>query len=412
MLEFSDLPYQFFPPKPNRLVIRIGQWANHHLILPGPNHRISELEIDGADRVRGRIASGASLLFLPNHSTHSDPQIMTEVQRRLGISASFMAAYDVFLRGKVGAWMMQRCGSFSVDREGSDRRSMSTAIDVLKKRKSLTIFPEGNVYFTADRVTPFLEGAAFIGVKAQKALGESRPVFVIPVAIKATHLIDQRAAVLGRLSRAAQIVGSNLDRSAEPIAELRRIGQLALQKHLLSNGFETVSDDLPIYGQVLRAAGTIADSLEADLELEAKPGFELADRLRKIRSKIHQIRIDDDSNIEAQTATGWADRAILALRLLGYTRKYVAESPTLDRFAETVEKLLEDLESKAPKPYGKRRAIIRLCEPIDLREHSGRGAVSEVTARVESAVQNALDEINASNTAPGSRRFSDSAQTG
>ncbi len=27
--------------------------------------------------------SGARLLFLPNHSTHSDPQIMSEVHRRL-----------------------------------------------------------------------------------------------------------------------------------------------------------------------------------------------------------------------------------------------------------------------------------------------------------------------------------------
>ena len=46
---------------------------------------------------------------------------------------------------------MQRSGSFSVDREGSDRKAMSTAIEVVKETGALTILPEGNVYFTNDR---------------------------------------------------------------------------------------------------------------------------------------------------------------------------------------------------------------------------------------------------------------------
>jgi len=405
VLAFSDQPYKFFPPHPNRLLIRLAHWANHHFILPGPNHRISDLQLEGDARVRELADGGARLLFLPNHSTHSDPQIMSEVHRRLGVPSAFMAAYDVFLRSRRSAWCMQRTGSFSVDREGSDRKAMSTAIEVLQESGVLTIFPEGNVYFTNDLVTPFLDGASFIGIKAQKNLGESTPVYAVPVAMKITHTLDQRAAVLDRLAEAAEMAGTELDRNQPPLAELRRIGHLILRNHLSEHGFAVPAEDQPLEIAMEEAATAVIVSLESDLEITDSEKMTLIDRLRKIRSKIHQIRIKPECEVESATAAGWADRAILALRMLGYTGNYVSEHPSLDRFAETVEKLTEDLRSQAPKPYGKRRAIVRLCEPIDLRGNTGRSAVNELTENVEATVQAALDEINLSNASAGSRPF-------
>ncbi|MFT5856585.1 MAG: hypothetical protein ACI8XO_003839 [Verrucomicrobiales bacterium] len=404
MLEFTDKPYQFFPPNPSPTVIRIAHWLNHQIILPGPNHRISELQIDGDERLRELIASGAHILFLPNHSTHSDPHIMSEVHRQLGIPSAFMAAYDVFLRSKLNAWVIQRTGSFSVDREGSDRKAMSTAIEVLKSVRSLTVFPEGNVYFTNDRITAFLEGAAFIGVKAQKDLGDA-PVYAVPVAIKATHLVDQRAAVLDRIDKAAAMAGCACDRGGDPLLELRRIGQLALENHLLEHDFDIPNDSQPIHDTLEEAAATLINSLESEIGLKPKTGDSLIDRVRKIRSKIHQVRIGSRSEVSTEKATAWADRAILALRILGYTGNYCAENPSVDRFAETAEKLIEDLHSKLQKPYGKRRALVRLCEPIDLRDHRGRGVVESVTREVEAAVQDAIDAINATNSSAGSQPF-------
>ncbi len=88
--------------------------------------------LEGAtDEVREAKEKGERLMFVMNHPTHSDPQVVTEVHRRLGVGSSFMAAYDVFLRSRLTAWAMQRMGHFSIDREGSDRKAMSTAIQVL-----------------------------------------------------------------------------------------------------------------------------------------------------------------------------------------------------------------------------------------------------------------------------------------
>ncbi len=302
---------------------------------------------------------------------------------------------------------MQRMGSFSVDREGSDRKAMAAGISVLKEVGSLTVFPEGNVYFTNDRLTAFLEGAAFIGVKAQKDLGDQQAVYAVPVAIKFTHLIDQRDAVIERLDRAANMVGREFRQNADPLLELRRIGQHVLEKHLVENGFEVPQDSETINAALEQAATNIIEKLEEDIGQAPKADADLHDRLRKIRSRIHKIRIAPDSQIDTQTAADWADHAILAIRMLGYTGSYVAENPSLDRFADTAERPIEDLQSKSQKPYGKRRAIVRLCEPIDLREQRGRGAVEEVTDQVELAVQQALDDINANNRSAGTRMFTE-----
>lgn len=83
---------------------------------------------------------------------------------------------------------MQRLGNFSIDREGSDRKAMAAAIDTIKADDyALTIFPEGNVHLTNDRVTPFLDGTAFITLKAQQAIKDAR-VKIVPLSLKFTHL--------------------------------------------------------------------------------------------------------------------------------------------------------------------------------------------------------------------------------
>lgn len=172
MLEFSDAPYRFFEARPSAPLIRLGRALNRHVFLPGPNHRIRDLSIDGElDALADAKGNGDRLLFVINHPSHSDPQALSEVQRRLGVDACFMAAYDVFLRSKLTAWSMQKMGNFSIDREGSDRKAMAAAIKVLAEgKKALNIFPEGNVYLTNDRATPFLDGAAFIALKAQAGI--------------------------------------------------------------------------------------------------------------------------------------------------------------------------------------------------------------------------------------------------
>lgn len=422
MLEFCDEPYRFFEAKPSRLVMAISRTVNRVYSLGNSHHRIAQLELAGqAQRVREMVAAsasgrGARLLFVANHSTHSDPQAMTEVLRRLGARTHFMAAYDVFLRSPMTAWTMQRNGAFSVDREGSDSKAMKTAVKVLGEAPhgcGLTIFPEGNVYLTNDRVTPFLDGAAFIALKAQKQVGAERPIHVVPVAMNFTHLGDVREGIYERLQRLATEAASSFDRSADPVQEMLRIGQLLLARNLRKRGL-LPNPELSLSEQLASSADEILCGLEKKLELRAKSSDAPVDRVRKARARLHQLHTDPEQGAAFAEAhkESWADEAITAFRIINYGTPYVAERPTVDRFAESSERMMEDHFSAALPPLGERRVVAHVGEPIDLSgerleafSKSSRGAVTDLSLYMERAVQAGLDAVNASNSTPGGEMF-------
>ncbi len=153
----------------------------------------------------------------------------------------------------------------------------------------------------------------------------------------------------------------------------------------------------------------IISKLENKIELSDSASSCPTERIRRIRSAIHQVRIDDQKQFDHRVAATWADEAILALRILSYSGDYLGESPTLDRHGETLEKLREDLTEMFVPPLGDRVAVIQFAEPMNLadrpRTKSSRRVLADLTSELERAVQTGLDEINASNTAAGGETF-------
>ncbi|MFN5579554.1 MAG: lysophospholipid acyltransferase family protein [Akkermansiaceae bacterium] len=411
MIQFSDAPYQFFEAKPSPFLIRFGRVMNQRFFLPGPNHRIKEMVLDGAkEEIREAIAKGERLMFVINHPTHSDPQVVTELHRRLGVDSCFMAAYDVFLRHPVNAWVMQRMGNFSIDREGSDRKAMAAAIDVLKKgERALNIFPEGNVFLMNDRLAPFLDGAAFIAIKAQAAL-DGVPVKIVPISMKYTHLTTPREAVtrrmldLGARSEYVFPAGS----SSDPISAVMGMGRHMLARYLRAHGHADAlkMEDASLYAVIGGFADKLMDDLEGALELSAAKAAGLSDRILKIRSRLHQLRTDRSAAPDP-AFDGMAERAILALRIHGYLSPYLIERPTIDRYDETVERIAEDFHSKAMPRTGPRRVMIRVHPPVcvsDFISAAGgntREAISKITQEMQQTIQKGIDALNDSNDAPG-----------
>ena len=410
MLPFSDTPYAFFPPEPSPLFIRFAQQTNRLLTLSGKQHRIQDLSLHHAERLHPiQQDPRARVLFLVNHATHSDPQIMFEVLRRIGMRSCFMAAYDVFQRSRIHAWIMQKVGAFSVDRDGSDRQSMKCAMEVLKEgRYALTMFPEGNVFFMNDRACPFLDGASFIALKAQKDLGPDSKIWAVPVSNKLTHRTDQREAVRDKVAALAREIGTDLDRSADVRAELIRIGKQALAVQFDRLGILPAGSADLEFGELLdTSARSIVEELEQDMAFPPRTGDGTEDRIRRIRSQIHHLRTDPEQDARFPQAARWAEKAILAMRILSYTGHYIQDRPTLDRYAETVEKMAEDLSGVLQRPWAPRHVFSCINPPIDLTGYLGafrtdaRATVARLTETCEHAVQAGLDEMNAHNPFPG-----------
>jgi len=412
VLEFSDAPYRFFAPRPSPPLIRLGRVLNRWLILPGPNHRIREVRIEGElDALQEARRNRDRLLFVINHPSHSDPQALTEIQRRLGVDACFMAAYDVFLRNRFSAWAMCRLGNFSIDREGSDRKAMATAIQMLAGgERALNIFPEGNVYLTNDRVTAFLDGAAFIALKAQAAAdgaADGAAVKIIPVSLKFTHLTTPREAITERMLKLGADSGYQFPPGGheDPLGAVLGLGRhiLAdyLEKHDLADHIP--SDDPSLYTALETFASSLVARVEDGLEITSPEGTPLVARIAKVRTKIHQIRTDPDASSHSEI-NGLADRAILALRIHGYLTPYLTEKPTIDRYGETVERISEDFYSRNMPRTGPRRVMARIGTPIDVREYAemkSRDAIASLTREMETRVQHGIDGLNARNDAPG-----------
>ncbi|MCC6680345.1 MAG: 1-acyl-sn-glycerol-3-phosphate acyltransferase [Phycisphaeraceae bacterium] len=440
MLDFSDQPYQWFPPRRNALVAHIARCYNRWRQLPAAK-RIAEVRVTRAADLPRR----SRMMLVFNHSTHADASIALEATRQVGVFPIFMAAYDVFLRSRLDAWIMQRLGAFSVDREGADSRAMKQAAEtLLHSRHPLTIFPEGNVYLQNDHVTPFHDGAAFMALRAQKELLErDEPLFAVPAAIKATYLHDIRTDLVRRIEELAATVESTdhgSDKTPTPREALRRIGIVALRRNLKLRGIDPREREIDSLRELIDyAAGTVLSGLEKKLGLardqgteaprdqgpeqasEAKPSAprcldasvpsstSLIERLRQCRRKIHEVRTDPQRVADHAAAGTWNDEAMLAFRIISYyNTDYIAEKPTLDRIAETVEKLTEDVHRRETAPFADRRALVHFGEPIDLRAYLAgdlklRAAVRKLTADLENGVQVGLDLLSAANDAPGAK---------
>jgi hypothetical protein len=102
---------------------------------------------------------------------------------------------------------------------------------------------------------------------------------------------------------------------------------------------------------------------------------------------------------DAQAIRRDLDNIYLVVQSYSYPGDYVSQSPTLDRIAETLMKLDEDLLGAQPAPpLGPRRVKIQIGEPIDAgacltSSGKSRVAVPLLTSQLETGMQAALDQI-------------------
>jgi 1-acyl-sn-glycerol-3-phosphate acyltransferase len=418
MNEFADLPYRYYPPKPQRAWIRLLLQYNRFLYLPGKVLRINSVSLINEEQLSGCLTMGRShILFLCNHPTHGDPQIMLEMQRQVGVTSMFMAAYDLFeRRSKLDVWVMKVMGVFSVDREILDSKAIQQGVKTMVDGEyALSVFPEGEVYHQNDRVVPFQEGAIYMALTAQKKLTKLHPghsIYIVPVSIKVSHNHDQRPAISALLAELAAGVGTTLDREKEPVAELERIASALVLREAKKVGLDLspIGTD-GLEAQLKGAAGLIIAALEKSMDFTPENSSDLMTRVLHIRRRLHQIRIDPDKAAGFPEAGKWADQAMLALRILSYNPNYLRHRSSVDRFGECVEKLFEDFHSGVLSPYGNRKATVYFSTPINLLDKlnnfqgKSRELLKELTKESELAIQGGIDKLNDINSSPGGELF-------
>ena len=144
-------------------------------------------------------------------------------------------------------------------------------------------------------------------------------------------------------------------------------------------------------------ADTILRKHEEKYEV-AKVGNTIPERVKELRRRTIGMMDEagtDDPELDEEIRRNLAEY-MLVVQLFSYPGNYVAENPSVERIAETLDKMEEDLLGiESALPRGERSVQIRFGEPIVIPSERKRGIATELTHELEDAVQTMLDEMNA-----------------
>jgi len=368
----NDLPYTFRPAKQQAWLRPLGLALNRSVHLRR-KYRIGKIEEEGFQAVRQLSDAGNGILLAPNHSDHSDPHVIMELLHRHGMRPSFMAAREIFEVSPVASWALQSMGVFSVDRDGPDLSAIKTAITLLEAGTDpLVIFPEGEIYHHHRRLDPLNEGVASILLKAAARMPESRKAYLVPVGLRFFHDPAVETTFKDRLSRLEDRIGWT-PKPTMPVDErIVRLGSgiLALKEteYLGYAGSGEIQDRLGHLCETLLAR--VESRYPRDAKAVTPP-----ERVRALRYRIRRRLLDPEkapSGEEKEILLDDMDRVFTALQAHSYIGDYLLENPSLDRRAETVLKLEEDLFGFPTYPIY-RTARVVAGEPIPVSEMLSKG---------------------------------------
>jgi 1-acyl-sn-glycerol-3-phosphate acyltransferase len=386
-------PPRWWEPKLNPLWVRLCRPLRRNTLFR--KQRLVRIDVHGLDHLRRALDEGKGVMITPNHSAHYDSNVLYEVSDRLGRPFHFLTAWQVFAMSN---WferlMLTRHGCFSIDRESTDLRAFRQAIDILRaSRYPLVVFPEGDIYHLSDRVTPFREGAAAIALAAAKKA--PRPVVCIPCGIKFRYtqdptpellrLMDKLERRLFRRPRPEQPLAERIYRFAEAVLVLKELEYLGQ----------------PATGPVAPRTAALADAILRRLEDRygvSRRSPLVPERVKELRRlAIQQLEKAAGDEAKRQQLTDDLDDLFFVVQLFSYPGDYVAEQPSIERLAETLDKFEEDLlEAPTAGVRGKRQVLVRFGEPIEVRRGPDKkDGVAQLTRTLEKRVQALLDEMNA-----------------
>lgn len=400
-----DKPPQWWAPKINPWWIRLNRPLRRRLLRR--KQQIVRIDVEGLEPVRQALRDGAGIMIVANHSFHYDSFILWEAADRLGRPFHFLTAWQVFaMSSRFDRWSLQRHGCFSIDREDNDRQAFKQAVDILKDSPyPLVVFPEGDIYHTNDRITPFREGAAAIAMAAAKRT--ERRVAVVPCALKCWYMDDPTANLCRLMDRLEERLYWR-PRAHLPLPEriLRFAEGLLALKELEHLGKPQVGD---VNARSVALGETLLERME-HLYGVHRPLPGTPERVKILRQKIIKELSGPAAAANRQQFRHHLDDLFFVMQLYSYATNYVIERPTVERIAETLDKFEEDVfEVDVPAVRGSRRVLIRFGELIDLPKQRNPKDVGEYSDLFHRRVQGLLDDMNAQHTAVPQRHGHDGA---
>jgi 1-acyl-sn-glycerol-3-phosphate acyltransferase len=389
-----DKPYKFVPPHRGNLWpsfiqrFRLVDWYLRR------HDGVVSYECRNLDRFRQSLAARDSILLAPNHCRYADPLVLGWPAREAKTHVHAIASWHLFAKSWLDCFSIQKMGGFSLYREGADRQSLETAIDILTHaHRPLILFPEGTTNRTNDVLQPLLDGVSFIARTAAKrrAKESGGRVVVHPVGIK--YLFKGDIEQWG-------------DRAATELES--RLGWRPRREADLINRIESLAEALLATRETLylgRAqTGALADrrnhlvehllsTAEAKYQLAPEVGGNPLSRVRRLRSAIAPL-LQSAGVEEKERLHHVLDGVELAQQLYSYPDRYLLTTPVTDtQILETLERMQEGFLGK-PRYPAPLHAVIEMGEPIEVSpDRPARGASDPLMQSIEIQLKQMLERL-------------------
>jgi 1-acyl-sn-glycerol-3-phosphate acyltransferase len=356
-LHRSQQPYEFCPPK-------YAAWFQPvmHLlaaVLLRYQFNVRRITVRGAEALARLAQGGQSVLVAPNHADHADPSLLVHAGRRHGVAFHFMAAREAFELSRFRRFVLQRSGAFSVDREGADLAAVRTAMNLLREgRHPLVIFPEGEIYHHHEELDRLNEGVATILLRAAEKLPEGRRSHVVPTAIRITHDASVAATFSPRLDALERSITWKPQRGLGAVERIYRLGGALVS--IKEAEYMGASRQGPLVERIQELQGYLVDQVERGHGMPSGSG-PIPARIKALRHLIRRELLNDPRSLTAERTGSLyddLDRLFAAQQLYSYPGQYLRQHPTLDRIAETLFKLEEDVLGRGTYPAPRRAEIL------------------------------------------------------
>lgn len=392
----TQKPYKFRPPKYSPLLAPLLRKLSELLFLRR-RYRMRNVTWGGADKIRQLVSEGHAVLIAPNHADHADPHVLQYIGKKSGLSLRFMAAREGFEAGRLSSFVLQRFGAFSVDRDGADLSAFKAALRILQSEGApLVVFPEGQIYHHHERLDPLNEGVATILLRASRRSPEDRGFYLVPSAMRYTYDDSVKETFSARLGVLEEQITWKPKNSLDVVDRIYRLGSglLALKEvEFLGHGES---------GDLIERITRLQDRLVAMVEEKhlSRPGAgSIPERVKVLRGKLRQVltaRKSEISTEEEMAIHDDLDTLFVAFQLYSYPGEYLKEDPSVDRVAETIFKLEEDVLSQENYPVP-RDVHVEFGVPIEVKsflsEHSldVKSGVGPLTSRMSEMIRSMLE---------------------
>ncbi len=404
-------PQTFYPPKQRPLMVRLVQSITYPLAQLLYKVRLSVSESDVG---KVRAIDDARIVFVCNHPTMEDGISLFALSARLGQLFYYVVAYESF-KGLLG-WFIQQLGCYSIRRGLGDRASISQTISLLKKPQCrLVIFPEGGCSYQNDTIMPFRSGAIQLpmSVLAQLAKKAKSPeqvpdLYLVPLTLKYRYRQPMRRVIettLDRLETQLQIppVSTSVD-------IYQRLRQVAHRVILRIETEANLPHESPLdwNQRIDQLRHIFIKKCEDALDIEPNLNLPVRERVYKVQALLEaEQEAEATASAGSPTSRTEAEQADIywdTVRLLNFDAiydGYVAESPTPERFLDTLMRLerevfhLEHAQPKAP-----RKAYFYIGDPINLKgyladyQRDRSGTTDRLAEQLHQTMQSNLDQMN------------------